>query len=310
MPSRAKLLHASVPAIQTLDSVAADPAPRPEPVSVEQIEAYYDKKTLSLLHRYGPGPRVHYHSGIVARPYNPTGSFAALKGNIHRSQEHLMTRLAQLWDARTNLCGDVLDVGCGLGGGSLFWAQEFGATVTAVTCAPSHISWIAKFAKQGGVHHLVRPLLSDAVQVPGDNCFDAAVAIESSCHMPRRPLFQRLASLLRPGGRIFIEDYFTNKQEITDLFHRHWESPLGSREEYREAGEEAGLRLESVDDLTETLAPYWSLSAALLKAEVKRQILNSAEREKHTRSLAVHTKVGQAMWTHDIEALALSFRKP
>lgn len=309
MPSRAKLLHASVPAIQTLDSVAADPAPRPASVSVEQVEAFYDSKTLSLLHRYGPGPRVHYHSGIVARPYDLTGSFSALKSNIHRAQELLMTRLAQLWDARTTLCGDVLDVGCGLGGGSLFWARKFGAMVTAVTCAPSHISWIEKFAQQAGVHHRVRPLLSDAVQIPGDNCFDAAVAIESSCHMPRRPLFHRLASLLRPGGRVFIDDYFTDNANIRDLFHRHWEAPLGSLEEYREAGQEAGLQLESMVDLTEAIAPYWQLSAAFLKAEVKKQILTPTEREKHARSLTVHTKVGEDMWNHDLEAMALSFRK-
>jgi cyclopropane fatty-acyl-phospholipid synthase-like methyltransferase len=221
-----------------------------------------------------------------------------------------MARLAYLWNADSNLRGEVLDVGCGLGGGSIFWAQEFDATVTAVTCVPSHINWIAKFAEQAGVESQVHPFLCDAVKVPGKNCFDAVVAIESSCHMPRRPLFRRLASLLRPGGRVFIEDYFTNKQEITDLFHRHWESPLGSLEEYREAGEEAGLQLDSVDALTEKLAPYWSLSAALLKAEVKGRTLTPAEQEKQVRSLAVHTAVGRSMWNYDIEALALSFRKP
>jgi cyclopropane fatty-acyl-phospholipid synthase-like methyltransferase len=221
-----------------------------------------------------------------------------------------MARLAHLWKADSNLSGEVLDVGCGLGGGSLFWAQEFGASVTAVTCAPSHIDWVTRFAEQAGVGSQVYPLLCDAVDVPGENCFDAVVAIESSCHMPRRPLFRRLASLLRPGGRVFINDYFTSQQEITDLFHHHWEAPLGSFEEYREAGEEAGLQLESVDNLTEALAPYWSLSAAFLKAEVKGRRLTPAEQEKQERSLAVHTKVGRSMWAHDIKALALSFYKP
>lgn len=297
MRSSAALSHAAVPV-----------SPR---IPVEQIEAYYsDRKTQSLLDRYGPGPRVHYHSGIVKEPYGLHSSFSTLKGCIHRSQERLMARLAHLWRADSYLSGEVLDIGCGLGGGSIFWAEEFGATVTAVTCVPSHINWIAKFAKQAGVATQVQPLLSDAVEVPGENRFDAAVAIESSCHMPRRPLFNRLASLVRPGGRVFINDYFTNKQEVTGLFHRHWEAPLGSFEEYREAGEEAGLQLESVDDLTEALAPYWNLSAEFLKAEVKSKVFTPPEQEKQTRSLAVHTKVGRSMWNHDIEALALSFRKP
>jgi cyclopropane fatty-acyl-phospholipid synthase-like methyltransferase len=220
-----------------------------------------------------------------------------------------MTHLAQIWDARSRLTRNIVDIGCGLGGGSLFWAQEYNARVTAVTCVPSHISWIAKFAEQAGVAEQVQPFLSDAVQVPGEECFDAAVAIESSCHMPRGPLLRRLASLLRHKGSVFIEDYFTERKDITDLFHRHWESPLGSLEEYRAAGEEAGLQLEAVDDLTDVLAPYWDLSAALMTIEVRNHTLTAIEKEKHARSLTVHTRVGQFLRSHHIEALALSFRK-
>jgi DNA-binding XRE family transcriptional regulator len=118
-----------------------------------------------------------------------------------------------------------------------------------------------------------------------------------------------MTSLLRYGGSIFIEDYFTERQDITDLFHRHWESPLGSLEEYRVAGEKAGLQLEAVEDLTDVLAPYWDLSAALMTAEVRNRMFSAIEKEKYARSLTVHTKVGQFLRSHHIEALALTFRK-
>jgi len=74
---------------------------------------------------------------------------------------------------------------CGLGGGALFWAQEFGAHVTAVTCVPSHLEWVARFAAQARVASQVHPLLCDALEIPGENCFDAAVAVDSCCHIPR-----------------------------------------------------------------------------------------------------------------------------
>ena len=32
------------------------------------VSEYYDAKTSSLLERYGPGPRVHYHCGLVGAP--------------------------------------------------------------------------------------------------------------------------------------------------------------------------------------------------------------------------------------------------
>mgnify|MGYP001145371246 CR=1 FL=1 len=30
-----------------------------------EVAAYYDNKTEGILSRYGPGPRVHYHTGMV-----------------------------------------------------------------------------------------------------------------------------------------------------------------------------------------------------------------------------------------------------
>src|SRR5215204_6401567 len=177
-------------------------------VSLNEIADFYDSKTQALLHRYGPGPRVHYHAGLFDRQEVPDTSPEVLKKQIVASQERILEYAAMTWSAASTLSGDVLDAGCGLGGGSLFWAQKFGAQVTAVTLAPSHIPYIECFAAQAGVSSQVRAQVCNAVEMPGESCFDAAVAVESSCHMPRQALFQRLASLVRPGGQIFIADYF------------------------------------------------------------------------------------------------------
>ena len=115
---------------------------------------------------------------------------------------------AEVWDASQSLSGDILDVGCGLGGGSIFWAQEFGAQVTAVTCVPSHADHVARFAAEAGVGQQVEPLVCDAAEFPGENRFDAAVAVDSSGYLPRRDWLNRMASLLRPGGSVFIIDCF------------------------------------------------------------------------------------------------------
>jgi hypothetical protein len=42
--------------------------------------------------------------------------------------------------------------------------------------------------------------------VAGENCFDAAVAIDSSAYLVRKEWFRLLKSLLRPGGRVFNID--------------------------------------------------------------------------------------------------------
>ena len=165
---------------------------------MKELIAYYEAKTQSILQRYGPGPRVHYHTGLIDDPPPSDASGHVLRRRLIDAQEQTLRHAAGAWQARTNLRGDVLDVGCGLGGGAIFWAQEFGANVTAVTIAPSHIKLVADFAAQAGVKSRVRPLLSDALAVPGEGCYDAAVAIDSSSSFPRGPWFDRLATVLRP----------------------------------------------------------------------------------------------------------------
>ncbi len=133
-----------------------------------------------------------FYTGIADEP-PPTGEPMHMQyKKIVAAQERMLHYAADIWCASSILCGDVLDAGCGLGGGAIFWAQEFGARVTVVTCVPSHVDWIARFATQAGVESQVRPLLCDAVEVPGESCFDAAVAVDSSCHMPRQALFQEI----------------------------------------------------------------------------------------------------------------------
>ena len=236
-------------------------------VPVPEIVAYYEPKTKDLLRRYGPGPRLHYHTGIVDDPRPLDISLPALCKGIVAAQERMLHHAAEFWQAHDNLCGEVLDVGCGLGGGALFWAQEFGARVTAVTCVPSHMDWVARFAKRAGVASHIHPLLCDALEIPGENCFDAAVAVDSCCHMPRIPLFERLAALLRPGGRVFVTDCFIVRPEYEELFNRHWHVRIGTMEEYRIAARQAGLRQESVEEISERVEFFWAMTHALIQAE-------------------------------------------
>ncbi|MBV8359124.1 MAG: class I SAM-dependent methyltransferase, partial [Deltaproteobacteria bacterium] len=219
-------------------------------VPVAEIVAYYEPKTEDLLRRYGPGPRLHYHTGIVDEPEPLDISLPALRRTIVAAQERMLHHAAGIWRAQDTLCGQVLDVGCGLGGGALFWTQEFGAQVTAVTCVPSQVEWVAYFAKQAGVEAHIHPLLCDALKIPGENCFDAAVAVDSCCHMPRMALFERLATLLRPGGRVFVTDCFLERSEYQELFNRHWHVRIGTMEEYRIAARQAGLSEESVEEIS------------------------------------------------------------
>jgi len=278
-------------------------------VPVPEIVAYYEPKTQDLLRRYGPGPRLHYHTGIVDEPGPSDISEPALRKGIVAAQERMLHHAAGTWQAQSTLCGEVLDVGCGLGGGALFWAQEFGGQVTAVTCVPSHVEWVARFATQAGVGARVRPLLCDALEIPGENCFDAAVAVDSCCHIPRKALFHRLARLLRPGGRIFVTDCFLGRPEYEELFNRHWHVRIGTMEEYRSAAREAGLREESVEDISQRVEYFWAMTLALIQAEAEGKKLTNAEAAKFTEALQAHALVRQGLADGGYRYALMSFHK-
>ena len=249
-------------------------------VPLKEIENFYDSKTQALLHRYGPGPRVHYHAGIFDQLEPLDTSPDILKKGIIASQERLLEHAAKVWNASSTLCGEILDAGCGLGGGSLFWAQNFGAQVTAVTIASSHIPLITKFAAQAGVSSQVSPFAYNVVEFPGYNRFDAAVAFESVCHMPRQALFQRMAELLRPGGRFFIADYFFEQPRYEAVWREHWYSPLGSFREYLVAAQEAGFQQETFEDTSLQTAHFWAMSTALVQAEARQKDQSTAKIEE------------------------------
>jgi tocopherol O-methyltransferase len=279
-------------------------------VPVQELVAYYEPKTQALLRRYGPGPRVHYHTGIVDEPAPLDVSVQALCQGIVAAQERMLYHAADVWCAQSTLGENILDVGCGLGGGAIFWAQEFGARVTAVTCVPSHVDWVARFAAQAGVAARVRPLLCDALEIPGENCFDAAVAVDSCCHMPRQALFRRLAALLRPGGRVFVTDCFLVRPEYEELFNRHWHVRIGTLAEYLAAAQEAGLHAESVENLSPRVEHFWAMTLALIQAEAREKKLSPVEAATVDEALQVHALVRQGLADGGYRYALLSFAKP
>ena len=232
----------------------------------DEVTGYYEEKTERILRRYGPGPRVHYHSGLVDAVPPPGGPEEQVRAQVHAAQESLLAELARAV-GRFPDGGDVLDVGCGLGGGALYWAMEHHARVTAVTNVPSHVELARSFAEAAGVGSRVRPLMCDALAVPGRACFDAVVAVESACYLPRTDWFRRVRALLKPRGVVAIADCFLGRTELAGPFDRYWRTCIGTLDEYLSAAHDAGLELEVRDDVSSRVVGFWSLTLELMAHE-------------------------------------------
>jgi tocopherol O-methyltransferase len=279
--------------------------------SLEEVRKYYGGRTEHILKRYGPGPRVHYHTGLVDELGCLDVPAADLRRRLVAAQELILNHAAEVWRAASHLSGEVLDVGCGLGGGSLFWAQEFGARVTAVTCVPTHAKLVEQFASCAGVASRVRPLVEDVLQLQGRNCFDAAVAVDSSCHLPRREWFRKLFAVLRPGGRVFISDCFLGRREYEESFNRYWRARIGTISEYLAAASEAGLQPGFIEDLSSRAKDFFSVTRALIRIEAHEASANAnaSEMSRCAASLREHTIMRQGLLDQGYIYAQMSFSK-
>ncbi|WP_308343320.1 methyltransferase domain-containing protein [Streptomyces sp. MK37H] len=258
--------------MSNLDELSGSPQTVLEPQDeVKVVGQYYDDKTARLVRKYGPGPRIHYHVGHYPSSKSPLDAHDAtpdaIRGSIRTHQEGLLRYAAKIWGAEHRLSGRILDVGCGLGGGSLFWAQEYGADVTAVTNAQEHAPIVDGFARECGLDGKVRALVSDAMHLPLDGGpYDAAVAIESSGYFNRPQWFERLSHVLRPGGSVCIEEVFITRPHGADVWAEYFYTKPATVRDYTEAAQAAGFELvDDVDATSETL-PFWEESAAWTKA--------------------------------------------
>jgi cyclopropane fatty-acyl-phospholipid synthase-like methyltransferase len=205
------------------------------------------------------------------------------------------------------LSGEVLDVGCGLGGGAIFWAHEYGARVTALTIVPSHVELVARFAAHAGVASRVKALLCDALEVPGDDRYDAAVAIDSSNYLPRGPWFRRLGSLLRPYGRIFIFDTFLGRAEYEEPFNQHWCSRIGTIEEYLSAARAAGFKAVLIEDVSLRAIEFWTRTIVVMRMEAQDRTSNGAESWNVQESQRTHRLMRQGLSDGGLRVVFLGF---
>ncbi len=269
---------------------------------VERLE----EKTSELINKFGPGPRIHYHTGAYQGPVDEEWTLAELQQRMVAAQEELLDRAGKIWNAKQWLSGEVLDVGCGLGGGSIFWAERFAARVTAVTNVPGHLPWIRQFAQEAGVARQVTPILCDAAKVPGAACFDAAVAIESSCYFDRAAWFRCLARVLPPRAPVFILDCFVGRPTVAGFFDERWNTRIGTLAEYEQAAGVAGFILSDLEKLNHYTAGFWPLSMDWTRRLAQSDL---AHHESHIRSIDAHTQLYQAWLDEGIQHLQLTFRR-
>lgn len=218
------------------------------PASGAEVAAHYDD--LDFFYRDVWGEHVHH--GLWR-----TGG---------ETREQAVRQLAEL--AAAELAAPpgqrVCDIGCGYGATARLLAEEHALQVTAVTISPAQHAFAQ--SRRGGRDNPVY-LLADWLRndLP-DASFDAAIAIESSEHMPDlTAFFRQAARVLRPGGRLVICAWLSadapsawQRRFLLEPICREGRMPLmGAESDYRRAAAKAGFDILRFQDVTRQVASTW-----------------------------------------------------
>ena len=215
------------------------------PVTPEAVASHYDE----LDHFYRDIWGEHVHHGLW------------LRGD--ESREEAVLNLVDLVAHEIGAARDVIDIGCGYGATSRALASR-GANVSGITISPAQFAVArARVGESDRPKFICGDWLTN--DLPNES-FDAAIAIESSEHMPAiGQFFAQANRVLRKGGRLVICAWLAAenpsvraKRWLLEPICREGRMPLlGSESDYCSLGADSGFRLERFQDLTVRVAPTW-----------------------------------------------------
>ncbi|NDJ16329.1 methyltransferase domain-containing protein [Myxacorys almedinensis] len=221
----------------------------------QQIQEFYDASSGLWEQIWGE----HMHHGYY-------GADGQQKKDRRQAQIDLIEELLT-W-ATLSHASDILDVGCGIGGSSLYLAHKFSATATGITLSPVQANRAIERAKAAGIaaHFQV----ADALNMPfADHSFDLVWSLESGEHMPGKAKFlQECYRVLKPGGTFIMATWChratsqtpltsDEKTHLEDIYRVYCLPYVISLPEYEQIAQNAGFQKLRTADWSTAVAPFW-----------------------------------------------------
>ncbi|AFZ36668.1 Tocopherol O-methyltransferase [Stanieria cyanosphaera PCC 7437] len=231
----------------------------------QQIQEFYDASSGLWEEIWGE----HMHHGYYGR----TGNY---KMDRRQAQIDLIEELL-LWagfkDA-DNKPQNIIDVGCGIGGSTLYLAQKFGSKATGISLSPVQVSRATARTKSAGLENQVQFQVADALEMPfADHSFDLVWSLESGEHMPDKTKFlQECYRVLQPGGKLILATWCHREttslageltaeevKHLQEIYRVYCLPYVISLSEYRAIALECGFQNLRADDWSMAVAPFWDV---------------------------------------------------
>jgi tocopherol O-methyltransferase len=254
--------------------------------ATEDIGLYYDLKTEKILREFGPGPIVHYHTGIRCPPLEGVEVDKRFVLFAKESQRNVLDLMIDKAAGSLGAGSLVIDFGCGLGGASLYLATRLKVEAIGISLSKVNVEKCREFARAMELEGKVEFVLADAQDFDCPRKADAALAIESACYMDRGRLFANVKRLLKPGAKFQVFDWEIAKvSSRSRRIDAHWMTRMGTPEEYRDAARSSGFGLVEELDFNEDAVKFFRVVREWNVAYYESLVKTSYEEERMKQSL-------------------------
>jgi tocopherol O-methyltransferase len=225
----------------------------------KQIQEFYDASSSLWEQIWGE----HMHHGY----YGVDGKQVKER---RQAQIDLIEELLKWADVKG--AENILDVGCGIGGSSLYLADKFEANATGITLSPVQAARATERSLAMSLSQKTRFMVANAQEMPfDDNSFDLVWSLESGEHMPDKTKFlQECYRVLKPGGTLIMVTWChrnTDKSPLTTDEQKHLEDIYRvyclpyviSLAEYEAIAWQLPLNHIRTADWSTAVAPFWNV---------------------------------------------------
>ncbi|MEB3311073.1 MAG: methyltransferase domain-containing protein [Snowella sp.] len=251
----------------------------------QQIQQFYDASSGLWEQIWGE----HMHQGY----YGPSGNYHVER---RQAQIDLIEELLHWTGYGTSKSEPqkILDVGCGIGGSSLYLAQKYNADVTGITLSPVQATRAAERSSDRGLQNQVHFQVANALNMPfADNQFDLVWSLESGEHMPDKTKFlAECYRVLQPGGTLMLATWChrpthslageltdDEKRHLAEIYRVYCLPYVIALPQYEAIALECGFENLRTDDWSMAVAPFWDVVIdSALSFEALMGLLRSGKR--------------------------------